>query len=129
MVAALDDKAAHFTIGDESRKVALAALAAQWSGHYTVLWRVPPAAGDRFRPGERGPAVTWLATQLARAREHGATAPPDAVFDAALVGRLKQFQLAPGLIPDSTLGPQTLIRLSGVGDEAAPTLLAPGQGN
>lgn len=126
-LTALDDKAASFTIDGVQRKLALAALAAQWSGHYTLLWRVPPAVRDSFRLGDRGPAVTWLATQLARARVPGAATAQDAVFDDALVVSLKQFQLAHGLIPDSSLGPQTLIRLSAVGDEAAPTLLPSGQ--
>jgi general secretion pathway protein A len=124
-LTALDDKAASFTIGDQTRTVALSALAAQWSGHYTLLWRVPPVVHNRIRPGERGPAVTWLATQLARAQEKDAEAPQDAVFDDALVRRLKQFQLAQGLVPDGALGPQTLTRLSAAGDGTAPTLGPP----
>jgi general secretion pathway protein A len=42
---------------------------------------------------------------------------------------VKQFQLAQGLIPDGAVGPQTLIRLAGVGDRSAPKLLPerPGQ--
>jgi general secretion pathway protein A len=62
---------------------------------------------------------------LDRVQTPGATPAQDAVFDAALVSRLKQFQLAQGLIPDSNLGPQTLIRLSGIGDATAPTLQTP----
>jgi general secretion pathway protein A len=124
-LTALDDKAASFTIGDQARTVALSALATQWSGHYTLLWRVPPVGYDRIRPGERGPAVTWLATQLARVQEKGAEVPQDAVFDDVLVRRLKQFQLAQGLIPDGTPGPQTLTRLAAAGDDTAPTLRPP----
>jgi len=37
--------------------------------------------------------------------------------------QLKQFQLAEGLVPDGTLGPQTLTRLSIVADKAAPRLV------
>ena len=69
--------------------------------------------------------MTWLATQLARVHTPQAAIAQDAVFDEALAVRLKQFQLAQGLIPDSNPGPQTLIRLSSVGDVAAPRLLPP----
>lgn len=124
-LTALDDKAASFTIGEQTLTVALSALATQWSGHYTLLWRVPPVARERIRPGERGPAVTWLATQLVRAQEKGAEAPQDAVFDDVLVRRLKQFQLAQGLVPDGALGPQTLTRLAAAGDDTAPVLRPP----
>jgi general secretion pathway protein A len=96
------------------------ALAAQWSGHYTLLWRVPPEARATIRPSERGAAVAWLARQLAQVQ--GRAAAGDSVFDDALVRQVKQFQLAQGLIPDGSAGPQTLMRLSGALDKTAPTL-------
>ena len=120
---ALDDQGATFAVGSETRTVALGALAAQWSGYYTLLWRVPPEVNGNLRPGERGPAVQWLAKQLAQVLGNDAEATKDAVFDDALVRRLKQFQLSQGLVPDGALGPQTLMRLSGVRDQTAPTLL------
>ena len=118
-LSALDDQSASFMLGAETRKVSLAALAAQWSGYFTVLWRVPREARSNLRLGEGGPAVQWLAEQLSR----GAEAPQHALFDAALVSRLKEFQLAQGLVPDGTLGPKTLMRLSGARDLTAPKLL------
>lgn len=118
-LSALDDQSASFVVGAETRKVSLAALAAQWSGYFTLLWRVPQEVRGSLRPGEGGPAVQWLAEQLAR----GAEVPKDALFDDALVSRLKQFQLAQGLVPDGTLGPKTLMRLSGARDLTAPKLL------
>jgi general secretion pathway protein A len=127
-LTALDDRGASFAVGAETTTVALSALAAQWSGSYTLLWRAPPTLRDKFRSGERGPAVDWLARQLARVQDKGAEAPTDAVFDEALVRRLKQFQLAQGLVPDSSFGPQTLMRLSGVGDQMAPKLLREPEG-
>jgi general secretion pathway protein A len=45
------------------------------------------------------------------------------VFDDALVRHVKQFQLSEGLIPDGAVGPQTLMRLSGIADKAAPKLM------
>ena len=119
---ALDQRSASFAVGGETKIVALGALAPQWSGHYTLLWRVPPEVQGNLQAGERGAAVQWLARQLAVTTDQAAEAPKEAVFDAALVARLRQFQLTQGLIPDSALGPQTLLRLSLQGDSAAPTL-------
>ncbi len=65
---ALEDKTATFAIGAEARTVALGALAAQWSGQYTLLWRMPPEARENIRSGERGPAVQWLVRQLAQSQ-------------------------------------------------------------
>ena len=121
-LTALTNKSATFAIGTETRTVALDALAAQWSGHYTLLWRMPPFA-EKMRPGERGPAVEWLSKQLAQTQGRAAEAAADPVFDDALVRQVKQFQLAQGLTPDGAVGPQTLMRLGSVADQAAPNLL------
>jgi len=121
-LTALTNKSATFAIGTETRTVALDALAAQWSGHYTLLWRMPPFA-EKMRPGERGPAVEWLSKQLAQTQGRAAEAAADPLFDDALVRQVKQFQLAQGLTPDGAVGPQTLMRLGSVADQAAPNLL------
>jgi len=121
-LTALDDKSATFAIGAKSTTVALVALASQWSGTYTLLWRaLPDAPRKTLRPGERGPEVQWLSTQLAQVQ--GRAAEADTVFDAAMEQHLKQFQLAQGLAPDGALGPQTLTRLSAAADQTAPKLL------
>jgi len=118
----IDDGAATVEIDTESRKLPLEALGAQWSGQYVLLWRLPPEASETLRAGDRGPAVAWLARQLAKAQ--GRTIDPgrDAVFDEALVRQVRQFQLAQGLIPDGAVGPQTLVRIAGIGDDKAPRL-------
>ena len=114
-------QSATFAVAAKTRTVALAALAAQWSGYYSLLWRLPPAVQGTIRPGDHGPAVAWLRKQLAQGRTPETTADP--VFDEDLVRLVKQFQLAQGLIPDGSVGPQTLIRLVGESDESAPTLV------
>ena len=124
---ALEDKTATFAIAAETRTVALGALAAQWTGQYTLLWRMPPDARENIRSGERGPAVQWLIRQLAQARGQVADSSKDPLFDDVLARQVKQFQLAQGLIPDGAVGPQTVMRLAGAGDQSAPKLL-PAQG-
>ena len=122
-LTALDGKAATLSVGGDTRTVALATLAAQWSGHYTVLWRMPPEAHENIKAGEHGPAVAWLISQFPQAQ--GAAAPTDAdpVFNDALVRRVRQFQLEQGLIPDGVVGQQTLMRLAAHSDPSAPKLL------
>ena len=124
---ALKGYTATFVIGAETRTVALGVLAAQWTGRYTLLWRMPADAHENIRIGERGPAVEWLLRQLAQ--EQGKTLEPgrNPLFDEALVRQVRQFQLAQGLIPDGTVGAQTLMRLAGIADPAAPRLM-PGNG-
>jgi len=119
---ALDDKSATFAIGAETTTVALGALAAQWTGQYTLFWRIPPQARETIRAGERGPAVQWLAGQLAQARGQIADTSKAPLFNDALARQVKEFQLTQGLIPDGMVGPQTVMRLAGVGDKSAPEL-------
>jgi len=119
----LKDDAATFALGAETRTAALGVLAAQWSGHYTLLWRMPPEAHEDMRAGERGPAVEWLIRQIAGAQGRTAEPGKNPLFDEVLVRQVKQFQLDQGLIPDGAVGPQTLIRLAGIADRSAPKLM------
>ena len=119
---ALDDKTGTFALGAQTRTIAIGALAAQWSGQYTLLWRMPPNAHEKIRAGERGPAVAWLSRQLAQAQGRAAEPGKDPLFDQVLLRQVKQFQLAEGLTPDGVVGPRTLVRLAGVADQSAPKL-------
>ena len=119
----LGPDSATFVIAGETTRVALDALASQWTGYYSLFWRVPPVAERVLRPGDGGSDVEWLVSQLARVQGHGAEASDGASYDAAVTGRVRQFQLSQGLIPDGTAGPQTLVRLSNLTDDTAPTLL------
>jgi general secretion pathway protein A len=121
-LARLDDSSATFDVGTETRAVALGALAEQWSGHYTLLWRMPPVASKQLRLGDQGPDVEWLGKQLAQLDGKAAETTQGQVFDEAMMRQVKQFQLAQGLIPDGTVGPQTMMRLSGAADKTVPKL-------
>ena len=118
----LDERSATFTVGDETGTVSLDAFAAQWSGNYTLLWRVPPVASKKLHPGDRGTDVEWLGRQLAQLHGKEAATTRDQVFDEAMLRQVKQFQLAQGLIPDGAVGPQTMMRLSGAADQTVPKL-------
>ena len=126
LLTGLEKSTATFVVGAETKTVALDAVAAQWSGNFTVLWRVPPGAPERIRPGQRGQPVLWLQEQLAQVQggtvNAGQQANTEPVFDDDLVRRVKQFQLRHGLIPDGTVGAQTLLRLTGAADRSAPKL-------
>jgi general secretion pathway protein A len=94
---------------------------------------MPAAVPAAIRSGDRGPAVAWLRGQLAQlqggevvAREEAANQEP--VFDEALLRQVKRFQLNHGLVPDGSVGPETLIRLASAVDRTAPRL-SRGQGD
>jgi len=116
----LDDKSATFTVGAVSTELALIALAEQWSGEYTLLWRAPSVARKKIKPGDSGPDVAWLGKQLAQI--NGKALESTEVYGGEMLRQVKQFQLVQGLTPDGTVGAQTMMRLSGAADLAAPKL-------
>ena len=118
----LGERSATFAVGDTTRVVNLGVFAEQWSGHYTLLWRMPPVAKKKLRPGDRGPDVAWLGKQLAQLEGKAAETTNDQLFDAAMMRQVKQFQLAQGLIPDGSVGPSTMMHLSGAADATTPKL-------
>ena len=118
----LDDQSATFSIGAESRTVAIEALAEQWSGYYTLLWRMPPVSRQKIRLGDSGSDVEWVSKQLAQLHGKSAEATQNAVFDESMIRKVKQFQLAQGITPSGIVGSQTIMRLSSVADMTAPKL-------
>jgi general secretion pathway protein A len=119
----LDDRVAIFNVANETRAVAIGALAEQWSGQYTLLWRTPPVVQQTIRMGDHGPDVAWLRSQLAQINGKAAEPTEDPVFDGNLLRQVKQFQLAQGLPPTGIVGNQTMMRLSGAADTTAPKLV------
>ena len=121
----IDARSATFAVGASVTTVAQSALADQWNGNYVLLWRKPAQVQTTFREGERGPAVSWIDAQLALAE--GRRPGTDARFDAALLRRIRHFQLAHDLEPDGAIGPKTLVQLASVGDDKAPKLAGQGE--
>ncbi len=123
-LAALGDGQAVVLLGGEARRVPVAALEAQWSGDFAMLWRGPPGAPRELGLRVRGADVAWLARRLNQVEGREAQVPEDALFDLALQRRVIMFQSAQGLEPDGLAGSRTLARLSALTDAEAPRLAA-----
>ena len=123
MLSLLDDKVAIFNVANQTVAVAIGALAEQWSGQYTMLWRTPPVAQPKIQLGDHGPDVEWLRNQLAQINGKVVEPADDPVFDEAMLRQVKQFQLAQGLPPTGLVASQTLMRLSAAADMTAPKLV------
>lgn len=115
---------ANLVLGTEARTVALEALASDWRGEFTVLWRLPPGHQGSLRPGTHEPAVAWLDKLLAQHFQRAPNANPK-FYDAAMVEEVKRFQLTNGLQPDGVVGPTTLISLENVAASGIPLLREP----
>jgi len=113
----ISDKSATFVVGHENREVSLGALAQQWSGHYTLLWRPPHLASAKLRPGDYGPDITWLAGQLAHLEGKTINDKGGRLFDEAMRHEVKRFQKERGLSPDGRVGQNTLLHLSSLADD------------
>ncbi|WP_374354874.1 AAA family ATPase [Chitinimonas sp.] len=114
---------ATLVVAGHPQTISLSALAAHWSGRYTLLWRAPAYLPDNFRGKESGQAIAWLARQLALSEGKPADSKPPRQLDDAMRDAIRRFQFDHGLPPDGQVGAQTLIRLSAAGDDAAPRLV------
>jgi general secretion pathway protein A len=113
-----------FTHGIET--VAVQELEARWQGHFQLLWRISPQGFSLFRPGERGPGVTWLTENLLAAGIESAQVQD--FYDSDVVEAVKAFQRSRGLVADGVAGRQTLIHLNSVNDVTIPRLNNQGEG-
>jgi general secretion pathway protein A len=120
----IDAAGVRLRIGDGTQRVARQALAASWSGGYSLLWRAPPGRQALLQRGQRGPAVAQLAEQLKLAQALPADAPLPDGFDDGLQRAVRAFQVVHGLEPDGIAGPQTLLVLAGLTQRDAPTIAA-----
>lgn len=119
----LTDKTATFTIGADTREVAVKDLALQWFGDYTLLWQMPPDYQGNILFGKHGAVVQWLDNQLALIQGRTARSEEALVFDEEFVKQVMEFQLSEGLIPDGIVGPQTLIHINTATDSDTPILV------
>ncbi len=123
LTTVLEGQTATFVIGTKTRIVDVKDIALRWRGDYTLLWRMPPEYQGSIKPGDQGPVVQWLDRQLALIQGQGAQLRGNLVYDDVLVGEVKKFQFAEGLVPDGVVGPQTLIHLNSAVGTGDPELI------
>ncbi len=121
-LTAIQGQIATFVIGTETKLVDVKEIAFHWFGDYIILWRMPPEYKGYIKRGSKGPQVQWLHEQLALVQGLKINSPHDLVFDDEFVKRVKEFQLAKGLVPDGIVGPQTLIHLNSAAGTGNPLL-------
>lgn len=104
--------------------VRLLALAAQWQGEFTTVWRPPQGYYRRMPDGSQGPAIAQLAQQLAVAQGQSLTTAQaqSAVLNATLREQLRAYQRAQGLQPDGSPGPMTYMQLESADPARQPHL-------
>lgn len=109
-VVAVTTVTATLDVGGRALVVPIVDIDLLWDGGFTVLWRRPPVSAAIIWPGMRGPDVAWLGRRLAEL--DGRPVPAGAVYDDALIERVRAFQLRRGLFPDGIAGQETLFHLS-----------------
>ncbi|MCU0837658.1 MAG: AAA family ATPase [Rhodospirillales bacterium] len=119
----LSPSTAEIDLGGELRRVAPADLVAEWTGGYTVLWRMPPGYRWPVGVGSEGSVVAWIAKRVNSLNGDVGT-PPKLVFDEGLRERVRRFQAVHQLSADGIVGPLTLIALDAATDGGGPSLAA-----
>jgi general secretion pathway protein A len=124
VLTALDDEQAHLDVGG-GQAVSLGELSRYWLGDFVMLWRPASSPVKPLSSGMRGAQVRWLRESLQRVRGVQSDAPVSDVFDAELVGEVREFQRLHQLSVDGIAGVQTQIALAGaVAGSDAPLLSA-----
>ena len=123
-LTALQAETARVHVGSEKRNVPVSEIENYWFGDFTMVWLVPSEYRGAIKPGDRGPAVQWLAAQFAALEGREPARQPTQVYDAGLLKQVKRFQIAEGLRPDGIVGPQTILRLPASSKDGSPLLLA-----
>lgn len=126
LLAGLDGDRARFVAGGQLYDLDVVVLESRWYGEFQLLWRPPGFYAAPVSPGGRGPAVAWLADALASLELYPRSGGEERL-EGHLLGALKRYQLAAGLVPDGLLGPQTLIHLLNALQNEGPLLKENGE--
>jgi len=111
LLIGLTKHGATLRMGGVTQSVTLVSLARMWRGDFATFWRAPPGYANAIVDGKAGPAVDWLAAQLAKL--DGEAMPTDKRSrDAALKAKVTEFQLAHGIKADGLAGPATFMQLN-----------------
>jgi general secretion pathway protein A len=109
----LDEMHAQVLIGNQVRVVDWQTLAPLWNGMVFYLWSRPPGFVRPLAPGDRGPAVVWLAQQFAILDQQPSPLTHDS-YSPAMKKRVEIFQTQQNLRADGIAGAQTLRKLNEV---------------
>ncbi|MGC4061379.1 MAG: AAA family ATPase [Aquabacterium sp.] len=123
LLTGLKGQAAELQIEGKTYLLPLFALSTMWRGDFVTYWHTPPTYHSKVLPGQSGPVVEWLATQMARI-DKGPAPNGKQVFDAALQARVYAFQMTQGLKPDGVVGATTFMQINraiGIGEPRLQT--------
>ncbi|WP_420473869.1 AAA family ATPase [Noviherbaspirillum sp. ST9] len=122
MLTALSDNAARLRAGDARQELGLVSLARFFRGEFITLWRAPDGFENTVETGDRGPAVDWFASELAKLS--GGSAPgPNQPFAPKTLKQVKHFQQAHGLFVDGVIGPVTAMHINRAAGVDEPRLV------
>lgn len=116
------DNTASIYINGKQETVNIADLDQYWRGHYSLLWKKPPAYHGPMHPGTIAPLSKWIAYQLDVWEQKPVPAFGRSTYDSDLVERVKAFQRDVGESDDGVVGTGTLIQLSRRVDDSVPRL-------
>ena len=124
VLTALGEDQATLELGG-THVVPIGELTRYWLGDFVMLWRPASSPVKALSSGMRGAQVRWLRESLQRVRGAQSDAPVSDVFDAELVGEVREFQRLHQLTVDGIAGVQTQIALAGaIAGSDAPLLSA-----
>ncbi len=126
VMRSLEDNKASLYLNGEEHQVDLTNLDDYWRGHYTLLWKKPPAYHGPMHPGTIAPLSKWIAYQLDVLEQKPIPAFGRSTYDQELVERVKAFQRQVGESDDGVVGTGTLIQLSRRVDDSVPLLSSVG---
>jgi general secretion pathway protein A len=111
LLTGLKGQAAELQIEGKTYLLPLFALSTMWRGDFVTYWHTPPTYHSKVLPGQSGPVVEWLATQMTHI-DKGPAPSGKQVFDAALQARVYAFQMTQGLKPDGVVGATTFMQIN-----------------
>ncbi len=100
----------------------VAVVSSRWRGDFVALWQAPEGYRSKILPGQKGPALDWVATRLAQVDKGPAPALP-ARLGGELNTRVLSFQVAQGLKADGVVGATTFMQLNRLTHVSEPALL------
>ena len=125
----IESQKAVLVVGGETKTVDFKEIEKRWLGDYLLLWKAPGNYKGIIRPGDRGPQIAWLESNLSSPQNKRTQPRNSFIYDADLVKRVKRFQLSEGVLPDGIVGPQTIIHLINRQGTKEPLLTAKNKGD